>query len=120
MIAPYTNTDPSYPMLYREDINARMWCVQYGGNGHYFETVDEALDYMRERWGKREKGGSTSGKLYAVDTCSDLDDIGVTYIERKLYRSREAAEKRAEYINFGNEDDGYRNYAMVVEFEVAE
>ncbi len=57
MIAPYTNTDPNYPMLYREDINARMWCVQNAGSGKYFESLDEALDYMRERWGERNPGG---------------------------------------------------------------
>lgn len=51
MIAPYTNVDPEYPVLYREDINAHMWCVQYGGGGKYFDTIDEALAYMRGRFG---------------------------------------------------------------------
>lgn len=62
----------------------------------------------------------TTEKLYGVDTWTDLDDIGVSYIERKLYRTREAAEKRASTVEHGYEDDGYRTYARVVEFEVVE
>lgn len=59
-------------------------------------------------------------RLYGVDTWTDLDDIGESYIERKLYRTREAAEKRANIIKLGCEDDGYQIYARVVEFEVVE
>ena len=60
----------------------------------------------------------TTEKLYGVDTWTDLDDIGVSHIEPKMYRTREAAEKRASIIKRGYEDDGYRTYARVVEFEV--
>ena len=59
-------------------------------------------------------------KLYGVDTWTDLDDYGVSYIERKLYRTREAAEERASIVKHRYEDDGYRTYARVVEFEVVE
>lgn len=61
---------------------------------------------------------SATEKLYGVDTWTDLDDYGVSYIERKLYRTREAAETRAEEIS--GERDGLRYYARVVEFEVIE
>lgn len=61
---------------------------------------------------------SATELLYAVDTWTDLDDIGVSYIERKLYRTREVAETRAEEIS--GERDGLRYCAMVVEFEVIE
>lgn len=63
---------------------------------------------------------SATENLYGVDTWTDLDDYGVSYIERKLYRTREAAEERASIIERGNKDDGYRSYARVVEFEVVE
>ena len=59
-------------------------------------------------------------KVYAVDTWTDLDDYGVSYIERKLYRTREAAEKRASIIERGHENDGYRSYARIAEFEVVD
>ena len=55
-------------------------------------------------------------KMYAVKTWSDLDDIDVSYIERKIYRTREDAERRAEEVEAESDDIGY--YAMVVEFEV--
>lgn len=63
---------------------------------------------------------SATEKLYGVDTWTDLDDIGVSYTERKLYRTREAAEERASIVKGGYEDDGYRSYARVVTFEVVE
>lgn len=63
-------------------------------------------------------GNRTTEKLYGVDTWTDLDDIGESYIERELYRTREAAEKRADDVRGGYEDDGYRSYARVVTFEV--
>lgn len=60
-----------------------------------------------------------SEKFYAVKTWSDLDDLGEYYIERKLYRTREEAERRAEEVEAWSDDEmGY--YAMVVEFEVSE
>lgn len=62
----------------------------------------------------------TTEKLYGVDTWTDLDEIGASYIERKLYRIREAAEKRASIIERDYQDDDYRTYARVVEFEVVE
>lgn len=63
---------------------------------------------------------SATELLYGVDTWNDLDDIGVSYIERTLYRTREAAERRASIIEHCHKDDGYRSYARVVRFEVAE
>jgi len=63
---------------------------------------------------------SATELLYGVDTWTDLDDYDLSYIERKLYRTREAAEKRASIIERGHKDDGYRTYARVVEFEVVE
>lgn len=57
-------------------------------------------------------------RLYAVDMWTDLDDYGVSYIERKLYRTREQAEQRASEYN--GVRDGLRHYARVVEFEVVE
>lgn len=60
-----------------------------------------------------------SEKMYAVKTWSDLDDIGESYIERKLYRTREEAERRAEEVEAQSSDEmGW--YASVVEFEVIE
>ena len=55
-------------------------------------------------------------KLYGVDTWCDLDDIGQSYILPELYRTREAAEKRAS--RYEREEDGLGYYATVVEFEV--
>ena len=26
------------------------YCIQYGGGGHYFKTLDEAREYIRNRW----------------------------------------------------------------------
>lgn len=63
---------------------------------------------------------NANDRLYGVDTWTDLDDYDVSYIERKLYRTREAAEKRVSTVERGYEDDGYRTYARVVEFEVVE
>lgn len=60
-----------------------------------------------------------SEKLYAVDTWSDLDDIGQHYTEPRLYRTREAAERRAEEIR-NRDDDGIAYYAMVDEYEVVD
>lgn len=57
-------------------------------------------------------------KMYAVKTWTDLDDIGESYIERKLYRSKEDAERRAEEVEAESSD--FRYYASVVEFEVVE
>ena len=62
----------------------------------------------------------TTELLYAVDTWTDLDDYGESYIERKLYRTREAAEERASIVERCDEEDGYRSYARVVEFEVVD
>ena len=59
---------------------------------------------------------SESKKLYAVDTWTDLDDYGSHYVERKLYTSREQAERRAE--EYSGMRDGYCHYAMVLTFEV--
>lgn len=63
---------------------------------------------------------SATEKLYGVDSWTDLDDYGVSCIERKLYRTREAAEERASIVERGYEDDDYRAYARIVEFEVVE
>ena len=59
------------------------------------------------------------GKMYAVKTWSELDDWGESYIERRLYRSKEEAERRAEEVR-GESCDELWYDAMVVEFEVAE
>lgn len=58
-------------------------------------------------------------KMWAVKTWSDLDDWGVSYTERTLYRSKEEAELRAEEVR-GESCDELWYDAMVVEFEVAE
>ena len=60
-----------------------------------------------------------SEKVYAVDTWDDLDDIGQHYVERKVYRTREAAEERAEKVRH-TVSDGVRSYALVFEFEVVD
>ena len=59
-----------------------------------------------------------SEKMYAVKTWTDLDDIGESYIERKLYRTREEAERWADKVAALSDDIRY--YASVVEFEVVE
>ena len=66
-ICTYTNVDQRYPVFYKEDINVHMWCVQYGGSGKYFDTIDEALDYMRDRFGgmwpsNKYEGGEQDGR----------------------------------------------------------
>ena len=55
-------------------------------------------------------------RYYAVDTWDDLDDYGVSFIERKLYANREDAERRAE--EYSGIRDGLMHGARVVEFEV--
>lgn len=57
-------------------------------------------------------------KMYAVNTWSELDDIDVSFIERKLYRTREEAEARAREVE--SYEDEIEYYADVVEFEVVE
>lgn len=61
----------------------------------------------------------SSGKVYAVDTWSDLDDIGQHYVERRVYRSKDAAIERAEQVR-AHIDCGVRYYAAVYEFEVVD
>lgn len=56
-------------------------------------------------------------KLYVVDTWCDLDDAGQHYIEPYLYRTREAAERRAERVR-SEVVCGIRYYAAVYEYEV--
>ena len=56
--------------------------------------------------------------LYGVETWTDLDDVGVSIVERRLHASREAAEKRVDAIERGHDDDSFRCYAKVIEFEV--
>ena len=59
-----------------------------------------------------------SRTYYAVDTWDELDDYGCHYVERKLYRTLEAAQKRkAEYEGVR---DGLRHYARVIGFEVVD
>ena len=58
-----------------------------------------------------------SEKFYAVKTWSDLDDWDETTIERKLYRTREEAERRAEEVEAWSSDEMHYG-ARVVEFEV--
>ena len=58
-------------------------------------------------------------KLYAVDTWDDIDDIGVHDVEPNLYRTREAAMRRAAQIE-KDDDLGVRRYASVDEFEVVD
>ena len=57
-------------------------------------------------------------KLYGIDTWSDLDDYGVSYILRELYRTREAAEKVSNELR--STDGNLRYYARVVEFKVVD
>lgn len=59
-------------------------------------------------------------KLYGIDTWDDMSDMGEHHVLGELYRTREAAEERASIVERGYKDDGYRSYARVVEFEVAE
>lgn len=77
------------------------------------EDITEA--YMRGY----EAGRNACEKFYAVKMWSDLDDWGETTIERKLYRTREEAERRAEEVEAWSSDEMHYG-AMVVEFEVVE
>lgn len=36
-------------VLFYKAGDAMEWSVQYAGNGHYFETREDALDYIRSR-----------------------------------------------------------------------
>lgn len=82
-------------------------------DGTFLLTASHQDDLTPEQAIAATLGGM---KLYAVNTWSDLDDIGVSYIERRLYRTREEAEARAREIEFF--EDGIEYYANVVEFEV--
>ena len=57
-------------------------------------------------------------KLYGIDIWNDLDDYGVSYILRELYRTREAAEKAASELQ--STSGNLRYYARVVEFKVVD
>ena len=40
------------------------WCVQYGGGGHYFLTMPEAVNYIRSRkWITRAQAESIIDRL---------------------------------------------------------
>mgnify|MGYP007070315892 CR=1 FL=1 len=78
----------------------------------------EAADTIEGLRDRLQTGGGERMKLYGVETWSDLDNIGESYIERELYRTREQAEKRA--LVCVMDDDDLGNYAQVVEFEVKE
>ena len=57
--------------------------------------------------------------MYAVRAWTDIDDIGESYIERKLYHTMEEAERRAEEVKAWSDDEmGW--YTSVEEFEVIE
>ena len=46
------------------------YCVQYAGNGKYFDTLDDALTYIRERWGfnvKRRPRAVWTGRQARTD-----------------------------------------------------
>lgn len=76
-------------------------------NGELCAEVNEKDDRIREL---------ELRKLYGVYTWCDLDDEGLSYILPELYRTREAAEKRAS--RYDRKKDGLGYYATVVEFEV--
>lgn len=54
-------------------------------------------------------------KMYVCDTWDDLCDIGEHTIDHRCYRSRKDAELRASRLTY--DDEGVRNYAMVVELD---
>ena len=41
--------EPYEVTIFRESKNKRMWVVEYMGNGHYFETFEEAMGYVAKR-----------------------------------------------------------------------
>ena len=93
------------------------------GDGYFcwYSTGDTAANTPTECMHKlaNARWSHVDGKMYAVKTWSELDDWGVSYIEHKLYRTREEAERRAEEVR-GESCDELWYDAMVVEFEVAE
>ena len=56
-------------------------------------------------------------KLYAVEWCDDLDDYGVWTLDKRCYRTREEAEKRAERIKW-HADYNLPRYTYIVSLEL--
>lgn len=51
--------DPESPSAY-------CWCEQYGGGGHYFQTMPETVDYCRSRkWITKAQAESIIAELKA-------------------------------------------------------
>lgn len=112
-------------MSFGENKKARI--AELEGRIEHLETVNGALcmeinrqerviESQAERIRELEL---TPRKLYAVDTWDDLDDIGEHYVEPNLYRTREAAMRRAAQIE-KDDDLGVRRYASVYEFEAVD
>ena len=36
-------------IMYSKDPNDPHWCLQYRGNGHYFDTAQQLMDYYHSR-----------------------------------------------------------------------
>lgn len=98
MRAPYTNTDPDYPMLYKEDINARMWCVQHHGNGHYFDTVEEAASYLLERFGGQWPSLRVKPRTYE-------DNAPVVDMAQEIVRCKDCARYEPSTVDEDGEGD---------------
>lgn len=54
-------------------------------------------------------------KVYACDCWDSLCDIGESSMDRRCYRTREDAEKRAKRLTYSEDHVDY--YAQVIEFE---
>lgn len=47
-IIPQDNTN-AVIIMYSNDPNDPHWCLQYKGNGHYFDTAQQLMDYYQLR-----------------------------------------------------------------------
>lgn len=39
-------------IMFSNDPNDPHWCMEYMGSGHYFDTIDQLLDYYYSRFSK--------------------------------------------------------------------
>jgi len=46
------NSKNAVIIMYCKDVNDPHWCLEYMGGGHYFDTIDQLIDYYNSRFKK--------------------------------------------------------------------
>lgn len=46
------NSKNAVIIMYGKDVNDPHWCLEYMGGGHYFDTIDQLIDYYNSRFQK--------------------------------------------------------------------